>query len=231
MTAAQPAARSATLATFAAALLLALIPASARANPIPDPNLFDGATVTDVSPMIAVYGFEEAADMFGGSNPRPFEPGHALFQDNRPTGTVHWVEFTTHTPVTLAAVRLIASHDPPYNAYRPRSISRFKLLMADNGIDVFNRVLLDAPITVPYGDHPGNDFAGDHDRGLDLTVPLGVPFTGSHFRAEFTQAAGPTWGGPRVTELMAYAVPEPATLALWLTAPALLTAIRRRART
>ena len=176
-------------------------------------NVFDheSITVTASSPRIGGASLAEATKMFGAVLGYP-EPTQTIFADGWSLGTVHWVQFHTHEPVTVGLLRVIGTHSHAGTPWR--SFDRLRLLMSDDGGSTYTQVVLDESITIPYVDQPGNDRASPEFPGrLDVMLALPGAVEGQYFRAEFTQGSSSWYGGPRVNTLAAF-VPEPGTLGL-----------------
>jgi hypothetical protein len=142
-----------------------------------------GATITSHSDL---NPFEGTIDgMFGG-----LSWGYTVFADNMPTGTVHSVEWTPASPVTLNAVRLWAyGHGWANNS---REFATVTLKAKTPGSTSFNVTLGTFTSTHPY------TFL---DGPLIWDVRVN-PVLANAFRAEFLQYdAGQGMDGPLILEL------------------------------
>lgn len=168
-------------------------------------DVSQGTVITQFTPNPGLPG--NGPGMFGGDagegSPFAVERFNTVFPDLLPAGTVHSIEWSTASPITLTGYHLQAARD----GSNGRSFSLFRLL-ADTGSGF---VLISSVDTTAL--YTGGPAALE----LDLTQTLPA-VTAQSFRAEFTQATG-LFGqsGPRVVELDAItAVPEPASWALML---------------
>jgi len=124
------------------------------------------------------------------------EPGNTIFADSQPKGTVHFIEWQTAAPVTIARFRLWAFEDSPDTNLR--SFDHVRLLaFVNNAFSVF----YEDDIASPY----------DYLAPFLLRASTIAPVTAQRFRAEFTQHHDPGLSGPRVIELDGF--PEAATCA------------------
>jgi hypothetical protein len=140
--------------------------------------------------------------MFGGTfTTLAGETGRTLFSDTPGMVTDYSVTFTTDSPITLTGYNLYLAEDPatPGN----RSVTEFRLL--EGSTTVSDVTLLNL----------GETYAGQYGSfKLELSDSF-APVTGSTFTAIFISndlAAN----GPRIEELDATTVPEPATLPMVL---------------
>lgn len=156
------------------------------AEPASTGDLFDvsrGATATSDSGV----DLSIIESMFGATGIGP-EPT-AVFFDDAPAGTVHFVEWSTAAPVTLAGFNLHAIGDVPGSPEK-RTFEHFRL-QAKVG-DAFETIY-DADVTVPYVFLDGQS---------SLVVSSSVATTtAQEFRAELTQHLEGVFFGPRVVEL------------------------------
>ena len=143
----------------------------------------------------ALYSGSNAGDIFGGDS-STVEHGRTIFADGLPQGTVHSVNWTMPSAVTLNTFYLLATGDIPNNPLY-RSITHFALRDDDGNL------IYETDIT-----QPANDW-------VELWVTLPSAVTEDSFRAEFTQGGPPGYpSGPRIAELDAFYVPEPGTVTL-----------------
>lgn len=138
----------------------------------------------------------DARDIFGGTysiNPVGDNPGWTIFTDSGTAGTIHWVEWTMGSQITIDRVDFYATGDinPPAIFPDYRSTSQFRLF-ADG------TKLIDSAVTQPSADW------------VYYSIPLAA-VTATNFRAEFVQGG---LGGPRIIELDAFHAPEPGTFLL-----------------
>jgi len=182
--------RLAAAAFFGAlAIIVGSIAPGSAAEPPASGDLFDvsrGTVVTSNSDVS--FSVIEAMFGFVGGGP---EPTVTFFSDGV-DGTVHFVEWSTTAPVTLAGINLHAIGDLPTSPER-RTLKHF-LLQAKVG-DAFQTVY-ESDIAVPY------TFL-DGQTGLVISAPV-TPIAAQEFRAEFTQNLSGQFYGPRVVELDAF---------------------------
>jgi len=189
----------------AVALILAGVE-SAKGGPVTT-DLWDVSQGTTITASSGV-GPGDLRNMFGGTFSSA-ESGNAFFRDDRAAGFVHFVEWRTVTPVTVAAFNLFQGDDDRTNP-GDRGIARFQLFARNLGTGAFDLLYDYSPTLHPYVQ------TLDPDRLLvSATLPA---FSAQDFRAEFTQFAPNSDPGPRIFELDAFspaatAVPEPASLA------------------
>lgn len=170
-------------------------------------DVAQGTTITAHSPFDSALGSPQpfdARDIFGGlfGDFLP-ESGDVVFTDGMPAGFIHFVEWKTLTSVTLGSFKLYAAEDnPPIQ----RHINRFRLLAKSEGSPTFDLTLYDSTPQTPYDYVNAAQFLL-----IDATIPA---VTAQEFRAEFYDRGGTPFGGPRVIELDAFAVPEPTVVTL-----------------
>ena len=145
-----------------------------------------GATIASHSPLHPSAG--NIQGMFHAN-----DANWTFFADNMPTGTVHSVEWTTASPVTINSIRLWAFGDSWAN--NSREFESVTLKAKSPGSPTFDVILGTFPQTHPYT-HLGDTLI------LDARV---TPVLASAFRAEFLQyTAGFGFDGPRIIELDGY---------------------------
>ena len=153
-----------------------------------------GTEVTGHSPLVPGH---DIRDLFGGAH-GTLENATVLFEDGKPGGHAHWVEWRTPAVVRLGRFRLAARGDVPSNP-RNREFARFRLLARERESD---------PWTTVDDWSPDASYSGDMTSLLpvvrDVTPPQ--PVRARYFRAEFMQREGV--GGPRVVELEGFAPAE-----------------------
>ncbi len=172
-------------------------------------DLWDVSQGTTVTGTSGIYPGINPANMFGGTG--GVEPANTIFADGKPAGTVHWIEWQTSSPVTIASAVLEARHDGDNGRdANYRGMSRFKLFARDTGGAWIQ--LFDIEPANPYGDTvaPANTGVADipsQPYRLLLCANLAL-MTATEFRAEVTQR-GNVGGaqGPRIIELDGYATP------------------------
>lgn len=186
--------------------LLGLGPVAAIAVPIPNSDVFTGATVNSVD------GVQGGAS-FDGSD---LDPSFVTFFSNVGTGGVASLDFDT-AAVTLDGIRLFAANDGAGFGFR-RAMSGFRFYADTDNDNIFETLLLDQIINHDYnsGQAGDVDFANNE---LEMEFLFTSAVTASHWKYEVIQ--GQTIGafeGVRVQELDAIAatVPEPATLTLMM---------------
>lgn len=146
-----------------------------------------GSAISAISPYLNFAGTPEG--MFGGVSAM-HESYLTYFADNQPTGTVHYVEWTTPSPVTVRSLRLFAYGDPFLNHGREFESVTFKAKSA--GSTTYDIMIGTFSQTHPY------TFL-DNQLILDTSI---TPVTSGAFRAEFNQyTAGNGFDGPRIVEI------------------------------
>jgi hypothetical protein len=180
-------------------------------------DLWEGAIITGNSPLYThpTGTFFDARDIFGGNYGSPAKEW-TVYEDGKPVGTMHWVEWQTTTPILFGVFHMFLTGDIDPSLISPvsRSISQ---------VNLYSRMNPPAP-----GDswsagemfYSGN-ITQPPDDWVRMSVDLSAPITGQYFRGEFFQAAdlGDPFQGPRVIELDAFTpTPEPGTIGLTLLA-------------
>lgn len=207
--------------------------ADMTAQPISSTDLWQNAHITSFSSQHSagpMTGFFDGLE--GGYG---YETGNALFADSMPAGTVHNIEWSTSTVVTLNSFNLIAYHDFDGRDIRDRGFGRFSLFSGDGSIwsEIFNWNYSNFLGDFHYGGGDSYDFVPDlHDMNrsyLELTENFSTTVSSQLFRAEFIQYGS---GGPRIVELDGLAerqaIPAPATLILISTGLALMVVKRSK---
>jgi hypothetical protein len=172
---------------FASCIAVGTVAGPVRAaEPPATGDLFDvarGATVTSDSGVNSSI----IESLFGATGVGP-EPTAVFFND-APAGTVHFVEWSTSAPITLSGFNLHAAGDVPGSPEK-RAFEHFRL-QAKVG-EAF-QTIYDADVTVPYAFLDGQS---------SLVVSSSVATTtAQEFRAELTQHLEGQFYGPRVIEL------------------------------
>lgn len=152
-------------------------------------DAWQGALVTATSPLHPGFSGDE---MFGGTGGNP-EPTATLFADGLPDGTVHSIEWSTATPVTLDRLALHAFHDTADASFL-RSFRQLKIEARQVGAAY--QTIYESDVPVPYGEGPDELEQRTLARCPNLRV-----VNAQEFRAEFTQNGEGTFAGPRVVEL------------------------------
>lgn len=159
-------------------------------------DIGQGVTVTGHSDILSGLAI---GNMFGGEagGSGNGDAHNVLFTDDGPAGTVHWVEWTTPTAVTVKSIGLVAAHDRfglgPARDANHRGFRKFTLFAKD-ATGSFIEV---------YSFTPGNPYGGGPDMA-ELWLLTNIPeTTAQEWRAEFEQFGDvdPTAAGPRVIEL------------------------------
>src|SRR6185437_7758818 len=142
-------------------------------------------------------GFDVTA-MFGADVSQ--EPGTTIFEDGQTNGFVHFVEWQTSDPVTLASFRLFATGDGAIYAHE-REFARFVLKARLHQSDEFTTLYTYDP------SHPYTFLDSDSSAIISTNI---TPYEAKYFRAEFVQRdAGRGFDGPRVLELDVFAASLP----------------------
>lgn len=139
------------------------------------------------------------------------EPEHVIFQDNQPRGFVHFVEWMTTAPDTIAGIQLELAHDYSGDA-NVRGISEFSLYARNTETNQFDHLVFEYFPANPYSDGIApaggairtNAFSGE----LYLCVEF-EPVTAQEFRAEFVRFGEGLHTGPRIIELDGFAESRP----------------------
>jgi hypothetical protein len=202
-------------AALAAGALFALSAAPASAQSTTD--VFNGATVTNTSPLLECCGGSASGNLFGGTG--GVEAPNLLFADQSGTsqGFIQFVEFTIPAlpaDTGVAAATLYAQSDEGTENGN-RNTSGFRLLADADANGTFETVLV--PLIDPLdntGATPTNTYAF-------------APTAATAYRAEFTKGGG---SGSRLVELDAITgpIPEPGTVSLLALGGLGLLARRRR---
>jgi hypothetical protein len=152
-------------------------------------DAFEGALVTANSGLRSNL----PDGLFGATNLSP-EPDSLLFEDGKPDGTVHSIEWRIDAPVLLTGFGLRALHDSVANTQR--ALRHVKLQARPVG-GVFQTVY-ERDVLVPYRP-AGNELM--HCARLR-------PALYQEFRAEFTQDGPAGFSGPRLMELDGFGLPH-----------------------
>jgi hypothetical protein len=151
--------------------------------------------------------------------PWPGEAGMGFFAEDQPIAFVHWMEWTTPSPVTVVGYNLFANSDNNPTYPGARAFSTFRLFSQNPTTHAYDLIDVFSPTTLDYSAVFSRTFG---------------PVTGDRFRAEFVQTASENNGyvqGPRIQELDAIAVPEPTDAAMVIAAAlvggALVSRVRR----
>jgi hypothetical protein len=163
-------------------------------------DITQGIRILSDSGLEQGQGTLRAEDLFGGnlSVTSSGESGTAIFNDSRPDGFIHFIEWETAAPVTIRSFGLLASHDGALYAFQ-RALRSFKLYARRDDSEPYKLVYAEN-IPVPYGQGPFSCM-------LYLFRNLDAPVVARQFRAEFVQNGQGAWHGPRASELYGFAVP------------------------
>jgi hypothetical protein len=186
-------------------------------------DLWDVAQGTVVNGSSPVMGGSSAYNIFGDSQGSIENFGDvvtpAIFADGMGDGSVHWVKWTTLSPVSIKSFNLFADHDG--GGGLDRSFSYFELYYKDSANKW--QKMFESNIDVPYV------FVDGASRLL-LSENV-APVTAQTFRANFWQTEGTAHGwGPRVIELDGFdkVVPEPISSSLFIAGGLVLLAANFR---
>jgi hypothetical protein len=107
-------------AVYLALLLLPFMAGVTRGEVIGSmDDLWDVSNGTVVTATSGIRVGFDATDMFGGEN-STWTPGETIFDDDRPPGFVHYIEWQTPTPVRIGQIDLYARGDSPLYLNRKR---------------------------------------------------------------------------------------------------------------
>lgn len=185
-------------------------------------DLFDvsqGVTVTSHSALFTHLGGSDVRSAIGFVNIAFVEPYDTIFADNRPVGSLDFIEFRTTSPVALMSFSLVLSDDSNTGSTN-RASSHFRLLWSRDGSSF--ELISEGELTPNYEPTYGHSVITISDLALDLSGHA------SHFRLELRRA---TTSGPRIIELDGfgvYAVPEPPTFVLAVLGFPILSLARRK---
>jgi hypothetical protein len=159
-------------------------------------DVFDVSLGSSISASSGYYsgpaGNSSGTDMFG-DDASTAEPTSTIFADGHVTNFVHYVEFSTASPVNLTGIRLFAAGDGP-SLGNEREFTSFTLKAKGSGSSTYNITVATLTPSHPY------TFV-DADTYL-LYAPTFSTVTAQDFRAEFVQyTGGRGFDGPRVMEL------------------------------
>src|ERR1051326_8970276 len=131
-----------------AILLLSLF--GARNSPAVEPS---SADIWDVTQGVHVSASSDAASPYRmfGENGQAFVPDNTYmyFSDGKPANYLHYVEWTTPSPITLHHIRLFAVGDgPQFN--NEREFASFKLKTKSQGSSEYDVTILAYTPTHPY---------------------------------------------------------------------------------
>lgn len=173
-------------AVVGTALRPSLASAFADGTPSDAWDLSRGAIVTSSSGSV---GVSSANDMLGGHD-ATVETGTTLFRDDQAAAFVHFIEWSTPTPVEIRAFSLYANDDGAQT--KDRGFSEFRLFARNTGTLLFEQISSFTPAGNPYP-----------DGEIELHALIAPPVVAKDFRAEFVQAAGTNTParGPRIREL------------------------------
>lgn len=184
--------------TALAVLCVAPIASLAHAQIGSTDDLWDhsrGSRVIDHSPFDIDGGSDggyDARDAFGGEfNDFPQAFGAIIFDDHKPKGAAHWIEWRAAAPIDLERFTMSASAD--IHADDLRATSEFRLYARDEAGAPW--MLLHEAVRTDEAVFRHPHWTLDHEFKTPRRNLL-------EFRAEFVQASGRTdYGGPRVWEL------------------------------
>lgn len=188
-----------TASIIAAAVTVLASPVRAQFGSSTD-DLWDvsrGTVITGNSPLNPTCpGGFDARDIFGGHfSGCTWEAYVAIFQDHKPEGFVHFVEWATPNPVKIRSFNLWAtgSENHPVDPTQ-REMAKFRLLAKSSGSATYDLILYTFTPSLPYK-------WVDNVNGLLISSDI-KPVTAREFRAEFiNHQVGSGQSGPRVIEL------------------------------
>ncbi|HZO91673.1 MAG TPA: hypothetical protein VFB38_25345 [Chthonomonadaceae bacterium] len=131
---------------------------------------------------------------FGGLEPDAWPHQGTLFQDFKPAGFIHFVEWRTPAPMRLTRFRLYANGDGP-DLDNQRDFARFTLKIKGSS-GAWQTIYDDTPT------HPEYAWTSFPAPLLDVTLPSAVD--AQDFRAEFVQYGSANLYGPRIERLQGF---------------------------
>jgi len=100
------------------------VAAIAQANIMVYDDLWDVSRDTSIVAHSGVLASSDARNMIGFAG-MGGEPSTLLFDDNKPAGSLHYIEWHTFSPVRIESFNIVAAHD--YDASDRRAFSGFEL--------------------------------------------------------------------------------------------------------
>ena len=162
-------------------------------------DLWDISNGTEVKKVSGQANFSfDPRNIFGGRTPNSDGNPTFIFEDGRPSGYVHYVEWRTPTPVSVSAIELRGQGDGPA-FLNGREFDRFRLFVKSPGSTTFDQLVYDYQPTHPYN-------LQDSDTRLIVSAIL-PNVLAQDFRAEFVDTGVRFWSAPRIWELDGFGPP------------------------
>lgn len=160
-------------------------------------SVWEAAKGVRITGNSGLYSGFEATDVFGTrkSNGGTGETGTIVFQDNRPDGFLHFLEWETPAPVTLRSFGVIGFHQAADEVFE-RAFRTFRLYARTDANSPYQLIWTEE-VPVPYGQ-------GHFSTMRYIFRNFDAPVTGSQFRAEFVQNGTGPWFGPRVIAMYGF---------------------------
>lgn len=156
-------------------------------------DLWDIENGVQILTNSTVDATSDVQKMFGLSHDK--ETSRTVFSDKSPEGTVHFVEWSTPSEVTVRSLRLMAAHDPVSWGVN-RAFRQFRVYAMDAATSQF-RLL--------YALRPPFPYTQD-ETAVAFEVSYLPGWPSRRFRAEFVQRGK---SGPRIVELDGFAESVP----------------------
>lgn len=165
--------------------------ASAFVRPVNLWSVDRGIEVTATSGLRSGY---RGVEIFEGRTVAA-EPASLVFQDSKPDGFTHFIEWKIPTLASVQSFGLLASHEGG-NVKFQRAFREFRILAWDEASARF-KLLHNELVTVPYGH-------GFYSDGMLCFRNLATPVAAQRFRLEVVQHGSGSWNGPRLIELYGF---------------------------
>lgn len=159
-------------------------------------DLNQGAVITSISGR-ANESFDPR-NMFGATIPNDDGLPSFTFEDGKPAGYIHFVEWRTQFPVVISSFELRGQGDGP-QFLNGREFEHFRLYAKSAGSTNFDQLIFDYKPTHPYT-------LTDPDTRLIVAATL-PNIQSQDFRAEFVDTGVRYWSAPRIWELDGFGPP------------------------
>ncbi|MFO1460930.1 MAG: hypothetical protein U1G08_16185 [Verrucomicrobiota bacterium] len=159
-------------------------------------DVSQGTVITKISGQADLSFRPENA--FGGTFPNADGRHSFTFEDGRPAGYVHFIEWKTAAPVGVASFELRSQGDGPIYL-NGREFDKFRLFAKSIGSTNFDILLYEYTPTHPFS-------FTDFSTRLVLAAQF-PPVVAQEFRAEFVDTGVRYWSAPRIWELDGFGPP------------------------